>query len=102
MAPRLYTIQTPSNPFLQVLYLLVGGLLLIGAVLMGAVILAIAFGVALVVGLIVYVRVWWLGRKLRRSRGSKPERPDGKSGSEDVLEVEYTVVDERDDRRDRS
>jgi len=92
MPPRSYTFKTPTNPFLQVLYFVVGGVVLIGAVLMGAVILAIALGLAVVLGLIVYVRVWWLRRKFERA---------GRTGREgEVLEVEYTVVDEQDDRSD--
>jgi hypothetical protein len=92
MPPRIYTIGTPTNPFLQVVYFILGGLLLIGAVLMGAVILSFAFALALVVGLVIYARVWWLRRKLRRSGG-------GAGAEGDVLEVEYRVVDERDERK---
>lgn len=94
MPPRIYTIGTPQNPFLQVVYFILGGLLLIGAVLMGAVILSFVMALALILGLVVFVRVWWLKRKLGRSR-----KRSGRSG--DVLEVEYTVVDERDERNDR-
>jgi Flp pilus assembly protein TadB len=92
MAPRSYTFNTPTNPLLQVVYFIVGSIVLIGAVLMGAVILAIALGVAIILGIVIYVRVWWLQRKLRRSRGTSAEDAE-------VLEVEYSVVDERDDRR---
>ncbi len=96
MPPRSYSFSPPTNPFLQVLYFIVGGIVLIGAVLMGAVILAIALGIAIILGLVIYARVWWLKRKLGRSARSRRQAGD------DVLEVEYTVVDERDeqDRRD--
>lgn len=94
MPPRSYNFNPPTNPFLQIVYFVVGGVLLIGAVLMGAVILAVALGLAIVLGLIVYVRVWWLRRKLAR-RG-------GRTGSDsDVFEVEYTVLDEREQRNRR-
>jgi hypothetical protein len=93
MPPRPHTISPPTNPFLQVLYIVVGGLLLIGAILMGAVILAVALGLAVILGIAVYLRVWWLNRKLKRSaRGGREAQ---------VLEVEYTVVDERDERDER-
>lgn len=101
MPPRSYSFNPPTNPFLQVLYFIVGGVLLIGAVLMGAVILAFALGLAIVLGLVIYVRVWWLKRKFRKAAEGQ-SRPDGGRGrSDDVLEVEYTVVDERDDRNRR-
>lgn len=91
MAPRGYTPYTPTNPLLQVVYFIVGGIILIGAVLMGAVILAIALGVAIILGLVVFVRVWWLRRKL--GRGGTAAETDS-----EVYEVEYTVIDERDER----
>lgn len=99
MPPRIYTISPPTNPVLQVLYFLVGGLLLIGAVLIGAVILAIALGLALIVGLVVYARVWWLKRKFARSGSTGAGRRPG--SGEQTLEVEYTVIRERDDPDDR-
>lgn len=91
MRPRIYTFGAPTNTFLQVVYFILGGLLLIGAVLMGAVILAVALGLAIILALVVYARVWWLRRKLRRS---------GRQAEDNVLEVEYTVVEERDERGD--
>lgn len=99
MPPRIYTISPPTNPVLQVLYFLVGGLLLIGAILIGAVILAVALGLALIVGLIVYARVWWLKRKLARAGSTGTRRRQG--GGQETLEVEYTVVRERDEPDDR-
>ena len=96
MALRNYSLIPPANPILQVLYFLVGGVLLIGAVLMSAVILAFVLGFALVAGLIVFVRVWWLKRKLARSGGKPGVRRDSSADGE-VFEVEYRVIDERDE-----
>ena len=97
MPPRIYTFKPPTNPLLQILYFLVGGVLLIGAIFMSAIVLAFAFGFAIVLGLIIYVRVWWLKRKFARS-GRKPSAESSQSQESEVIEVEYTVVDERDDR----
>ena len=105
MNQRIYMANLPSNPFLQVLYFIVAGLVLIGAVLMGAVILAFVLGFVLVVGLFVWARVWWLQRKFRRGspggrQSGTANRPGGQGGgSAEIIEVEYTVVDERDDVR---
>lgn len=98
MAPRNYILSPPTNPILQVLYFVVGGILVIGAVLMGAVILAFALGLAIVVGIVVYIRAWWLGRKIARTGSASVKRSSRTPGTR-VLEVEYTVVDE-DDKRD--
>jgi hypothetical protein len=109
MSLRSYNLNIPSNPFLQVLYFIAGGVLLIVAILMSAVVLAVAMGVALVFGLIFFVRVWWLKRQLSRT-GRGPGGPAGpgrrgvadRGASDEVLEVDYTVVDERDEPRRRS
>ena len=100
MPPRGFNFNPPANPFLQALYFVAGGVLLIGAILMGAVILAIALGIAIVAGLVVFVRVWWLKRKIERARRKRGGR-SGTQDSEKVIEVEYTVVDERDDSERR-
>jgi len=100
MAPRSYSLNLPTNPVLQVVYFVVGGILVIGAVLMGAFLLAIAFGLAIVVGVFVLVRVWWLKRKIARSAfgDGTAGGPASRGGSSsDLLEVEYSVVEERDD-----
>jgi predicted lysophospholipase L1 biosynthesis ABC-type transport system permease subunit len=103
MTPRGYTIRPPSNPVLQALYIVLGGILLIGAVIVGAFVLAFVLGFAIIASLIVYARVWWLSRKLGRDRGSlRPGSGSGAGGASktEALEVEYTVVSERDERSD--
>jgi len=99
MAPRNYILTPPTNPVLQALYFIIGGIVLIGAVLMGAVILSLALGVAVIAGIVVYARFWWLRRKLARS-GRAPDQDPSRPADAEVLEVEYTVVSE-DDYRDR-
>lgn len=100
MAQRGFQFNPPTNPILQVLYFVVGGIVLIGAILMSAFVLAIALGVAIIIGIVVYVRVWWLRRKFRAAAGKMADSSAASDG--DVLEVEYTVVEERDVRDDRS
>ena len=97
MPPRLYTIRTSNNPIIQVLYFLIGGVLLIGAVIIGGVILAFVFGFAVILGIVIYLRVWWLKRKFAKSGRASGTGPRN-SSTEEVIEVEYTVVEERDDR----
>lgn len=97
MPPQSYTFKPPNNPILQVLYFLVGGVLLIGAFFMGAIILAVVLGFAVILGIIIYIRIWWLNRKIARSGRKSADEPS-QSGESTVIEVEYTVVDERDER----
>jgi len=89
MPPRSYNLNLPSNPILQVLYFVAGGVLLIGAVFMGAILLAVGLGVAICLAVVIYARLWWLSRSQGKSSGSARH-------TSETLEVEYTVVDERD------
>jgi len=105
MSGRIFIAGPSTNPLMQVVYLLLGGLVLIGALLMGAVILAFVLGFALIFGIVIWVRVWWLRRKMMRAGGAQasPGNQSTHSESGRVIEVEYTVVDERnpgDDRRE--
>lgn len=86
-----------TNPLMQAVYLLVGGVLLIGALLMGAILLAFVLGFALVFGAAFWVRLWWLRRKILKQAARTGVRPEASSG--DIVGVEYTVVEDRDPNR---
>ena len=68
----------------------------LGAVLIGGFILAIALALGVILGVIVYIRMWWLRRKFARS-GKAPGTGHRGAANDEVIEVEYTVVSERDD-----
>lgn len=105
MPPRSFQFSPPTNPVLQVLYFILGGIVLIGAVIIGGFLLALALGLAMILGLVIFVRVWWLKRKFRAAAGSAASgKPASDRRAEDssVIEVEYTVVEERDEHDDRS
>lgn len=102
MAPRVTLAGPPVNPFLQVLYLIVGVVLLVGAIFMGAIVLAAVFGLALIFGIVFWIRLWWLRRKFRRAARASGIDPGtfgaGQSGRDgggvEITGVEYTVVRE--------
>jgi hypothetical protein len=84
-----------QNPFVQGLSLILGAALLVGALILGAFLLAIAVGFGLVAALIIMARIWWIQRRLARAgRGASGPTADGR-----VIEVEYTVIDEKPDER---
>lgn len=79
----------PENPLLQFVALVVAAVVAVGAVFLGAILLSLFLGLALIVGIVIYVRLWWL----RRSLSKRAEQTGMRSG--EFVEVEYTVVDER-------
>jgi hypothetical protein len=100
MNPRQIGIRMSGNPLAQALSVLVFAVLLVAAVVMGALILAAIVGVAVVAWIGFSLRLWWLRRKLGRGAaggqsGAQPAPPSGR-----LIDAEYTVLDERDPRRD--
>ena len=79
-----------GNPILQLAGLILGVLVAIGAVLVGAVILSFIIGFAVLAGLVAFVRLWWLRRRMQKA----PIGPTRKVPGE-IVEVEYTIVKER-------
>lgn len=101
MNPRQIGLRLSGNPFAQALSLLVFAVLLVAAVVMGAVILAAVVGVAVLAWIGFSLRLWWLRRKLGRGAaagGQSGAQPPPQSGR--LIDAEYTVLDERDPRRD--
>ncbi len=79
----------PENPLLQFVALVVAAIVAVGAVFLGAILLSLFLGLAVIVGIVLYVRLWWLGRSLSK----RAEHQGARSG--EFVEVEYTVVEER-------
>lgn len=92
-----------TNPFVQALSFLLLGIALIGAVLMGAIVIAFLVGLFAILGVAVWIRLWWLRRRMLRARGgSRATRDHEPHGGGRIIEVEYKVVErhERDKRPD--
>lgn len=96
MSGRINLQRMPRNPIAQALSLLAFGVVLIIAILMGAIVLAFVIAFAAVAAVVFWLRMWWLTRKMRRRQSRAGASQRGDSGSE-YIEVEYRVVDERDD-----
>ena len=73
-----------TNPFVQALGLIVGIIVFIAAVFVGGIVIAALIGFMLIAGLIIYVRVWWLTRKV-----SLRQRQEDDS----FIAAEYQVID---------
>ncbi len=97
----------PMNPLSRLLAAIVGALVIVGAFMFGFFILIAAVAFGLIAWLVIWVRVWWIKRKLGATGDSAPRdfgRPSGAnregSGSGDVIDAEYEVVS-RTDRPDQ-
>ena len=99
MRPRYYRIRPPTNPILQVFALIGAAILAVGAIFIGAIFLSLFLGLAVIAGLVLYIRLWWLRHKAGKATAG------GQPRSGEYVEVEYTVVRERsatsDDAQDR-
>jgi hypothetical protein len=71
----------PGNLLFQGLGIVLGLLGLMAAVIVGGFILAALIGVGLVVWIFIYIRIWWLTRKARKT-----------GGQNNIVEAEYTVI----------
>ncbi len=96
MQQRIYRIRPPSNPILQVFALIGAAILAAGAIFIGAIFLSLFLGLAVIAGLVLYIRLWWLRRRAGQTAATGPRRPG------EYVEVEYTVVRERPAPSDKS
>ena len=94
-----YKLRVSDNPLVHFAGLIVGGLTAIAAVLLGAVLLSLLLGLALIGGAVVFARLWWLRRRMGKT--ARARRRPGGSAAANIVEVEYTVVEERSVRNDR-
>lgn len=99
MQHRVYRFRAPEHPVLQFLAVVMTAVVAIGAIFLGAIVLTFLIGLAVIAGLVLYIRLWWLRRRQGPRGPAAPGRPT------EIVEVEYTVVEERslsDDRAKRS
>lgn len=91
-----YISPPPRNPLTGILAGVFGILVLAGAFMLGFIALLIAFGVGLLVWLVIYIRVWWFRRQLSRKGMGPAGGVSASTGRQvtdaDSLEAEYTVV----------
>ncbi len=89
----------PMNPLSRLLAAIAGALVLVGAFTFGFFILVAAVAFGLVAWLVIWLRVWWIKRKLGATGGASPldfGQPPGddrqRPGSGEVIDAEYEVV----------
>ena len=71
----------PPNPFVQFLGFITAAAVFVVSVLIGGIVLAALVGFVLLAVLVIYVRVWWMRRKL------------GTEQTDATVDAEYHVID---------
>jgi O-antigen/teichoic acid export membrane protein len=82
--------KASQNPILQAVSLVIGVVITVAAVLVGTVLLSFIIGFVVLMGLLMYVRVWWARRRIKKTLGSSAD-----GAPTDIVNVQYTVVKER-------
>ena len=83
----------PQGPLARIFAGIIAVLLLLGTVAFGLVAFLVIATLAAVAGIVIWLRVWWIKRRLEKE-GFKPHGMQGSEPKGHVIDAEYTVVEE--------
>jgi len=92
-----YLHPPPQGPLARIIAGIIAGFVLVGAVMLGMVAFLVIAGFVLVAGIVIWLRVAWIKRRLRKEGIDLHERAAGPRDSGNVIDAEYTVVDSPDE-----
>ena len=95
-----YLNPPPQGPLTRIVATIIAVFALLGAFMLGLVALLVIAGIALVIGLAIWLRVAWIKRQLRKSGVNLDMEAGDSRESGNVIDAEYTVVAEPDDQKD--
>lgn len=84
-----------GNPLGNLLVMLAGAIMVGLSLVIGFFAFLVLAGLFIVLGTIVGLRAWWVGRQLRKQAEAVAEKRERQSGA-DVIEGEYRVLSSRD------
>jgi len=95
-----YISPPPQNPLNRIIASIVAVFALVGAVMIGMVALLVVAGVGLIAGLVIWLRVIWIKRRLNKSGVGMGAKVENSRESGHVIDAEYTVISDPQDQQD--
>lgn len=100
-----YISPPPQGPLTRVVAAILAAFALVGAFMIGLAAFLVIGGIALVVGLAIWLRVAWIKRQLRKSGvdldGNMQSDRGSARESGHVIDAEYTVVSDSPDQKEK-
>ena len=96
-----YLNPPPQGPLARIIATIIAVFALVGAFMLGLVALLVIAGIALIIGLTIWLRVAWIKRQLRKSGVNLDMETGDSRESGNVIDAEYTIVAESDDQKDK-
>ena len=94
-----YISPPPQNPVMRILTAIIAVILLAGAFTLGLAALLVVAGVGLVAGIVIWLRVLWIKRKLEKSGVDLSMNNTQQPSSGNVIDAEYTVISDSENQR---
>ena len=95
-----YLNPPPQGPLTRIIASIVAVFALLGFFVLGLAALLVIGGVVLVAGLVIWMRVAWIKRRLQKSGVNLGAEAGVSRESGNVIDAEYTVVPDSDDQKD--
>lgn len=96
-----YISPPPQSPLTRIVAAIVTLFALIGAFMIGMAALLVVGGIALVAGLIIWLRVAWIKRQLKKSGIDLDAEMGARRESGSFIDAEYTVVSDSEEEQDK-
>jgi Flp pilus assembly protein TadB len=96
-----YISPPPQNPLARLITAIIAVFTLVGAFMLGMAALLVVAGVALITGILIWLRVVWIKRRLRKSGVNLDAVVDTSRKSGHVIDAEYTVISDSQDQNNK-
>ena len=96
----LYISPPPQNPFTRLIAAVIAVFVLVGSFMIGMAALVVVACVGMVAAIAIWIRVALIRRRMKKEGKNFGPGVDMSQESGNVIDAEYTVISESDDRQD--